>query len=106
MITIGGLGNNAGAFLGTIICVSTLKGINIIHQMVAPGLIGTQWVRLIGYFEDIALGSLLLFFLIFKPRGLIPEKRLNITGINYDGIINEKKMAGEVLRSSRSKDED
>jgi branched-chain amino acid transport system permease protein len=106
MITIGGLGNNAGAFLGTVICVSTLKGINIIHQMVAPGLIGTQWVRLIGYFEDIALGSLLLFFLIFKPRGLIPEKRLNITGINYDGIINEKKMAGEVLRSSRSKDED
>jgi branched-chain amino acid transport system permease protein len=106
MITIGGLGNNAGAFLGTVICVSTLKGINIIHQMVAPGLIGTQWVRLIGYFEDIALGSLLLFFLIFKPRGLIPEKRLNITGINYDGIINEKKMAGEVLKSSRSKDED
>jgi ABC-type branched-subunit amino acid transport system permease subunit len=72
----------------------------------AAGLIGTQWVRLIGYFEDIALGSLLLLFLIFKPRDLIPEKRLNITGINYDGIINEKKMAGEVLRSSRSKDED
>jgi len=76
------------------------------NQMVAPGLIGTQWVRLIGYFEDIALGSLLLFFLIFRPRGLIPEKRLHITGINYDGIINEKKMAGEVLRSFRSKDED
>jgi branched-chain amino acid transport system permease protein len=106
MITIGGLGNNAGAFLGTVICVSTLKGINIIHQMVAPGLIGTQWVRLIGYFEDIALGSLLLLFLIFRPSGLIPEKRLHITGINYDGIINEKKMAGEVLRSFRSKDGD
>ena len=36
MITIGGLGNNAGAFLGTIICVSTLKGINIITRWSHP----------------------------------------------------------------------
>ena len=59
--------------------------------MVAPGLIGTQWVRLIGYFEDIALGSLLLFFLILGPRGLVTgEAAAHITGINYDGIINKE----------------
>jgi len=106
MVTIGGLGNNAGAFLGAVICVSALKGISIFHQMVAPGLIGTEWVGLIGYLEDIALGCMLLLFLMFKPGGLIPERRLHITGINYNGIINEKKTAEESLRSIRSEDGD
>jgi len=34
-----------------------------------------------------ALGALLLLFMIKKPRGLIPEKQLYIPGINYKSIV-------------------
>ncbi len=94
MITIGGLGNNAGAYLGTLICVSILKAISVAHQTIAPSLIGTSWLRLIDYLEDILLASLLLGFMIFKPRGLVTEKQLRIPGINYTGIVDEDREEG------------
>jgi branched-chain amino acid transport system permease protein len=87
MITIGGLGNNAGAYLGTLVCVSIIKALNISKQTLGPLLIGTMWIKLISYFEDIILSTLLLVFLIFKPGGLVPEKILMIKGLNYRKII-------------------
>lgn len=87
MITIGGLGNNAGAYIGTLVCVSIIKALNISKQTLGPLLIGTMWIKLIGYFEDIILSTLLLVFLIFKPGGLVPEKILMIKGVNYRQII-------------------
>jgi hypothetical protein len=36
------------------------------------------------------LGALLIIVMAFKPRGLIPEKKLFIPGINYEGIIREE----------------
>jgi hypothetical protein len=34
-------------------------------------------------FEEMALSVILLAFLIYKPYGLIPEKRFHIPGIDY-----------------------
>jgi ABC-type branched-subunit amino acid transport system permease subunit len=91
MITVGGLGNNAGAYLGTLLCVSLLKGLNVSKQNLGPMLIGTRWIKVIGYIENIILGGVLLIFLIFKPGGLVPEKVLMIRGVNYKGILRGEK---------------
>jgi branched-chain amino acid transport system permease protein len=91
MITIGGLGSNPGGFVGTAFCVTIIKGLTLSKQTIGPMLIGTQWLKLINYFEDLILGGLLLLFLIFKPRGLVPEKNLVIKGVNYIELITGKK---------------
>jgi len=87
MITVGGLGNNAGAYLGTLLCVSILKGLNLSKQSLGPILIGTQWIKVISYLENMILGALLLIFLMFRPQGLIPEKNLMIRGVNYLKVL-------------------
>lgn len=91
MITIGGLGSNPGGYVGTLFCVSIIKGLSLSKQTLGPMLIGTKWIKLINYFEDIILGSLLLLFLMFKPRGLVPEKNLVIKGVNYIDILMGKE---------------
>lgn len=87
MITIGGLGNNAGSYVGTLVSIAILKGLTLTKQILGPMLIGSQLLQLINYFEYIILGGLLLVFLMFRPKGLIPEKNLHIKGINYVDLI-------------------
>ena len=87
MITIGGLGSNPGGYVGTLFSVSVIKALTLSKQTIGPLLIGTRWIKLISYFEDIILGGLLLLFLVFKPRGLVPEKNLVIKDVNYIDII-------------------
>jgi len=91
MITVGGLGNNAGAYVGTLLCVSILKGLNLSKQSIGPLLIGTQWIKVLGYLENLILGGLLLVFLIFRPQGLVPEKSLMIKGVNYREILSGRE---------------
>lgn len=91
MITVGGLGNNAGAYVGTLLCVSILKGLNISKQSIGPLLIGTEWIKVIGYLESLILGALLLVFLIFRPQGLVPEKSLMIRGVNYKELLRGRE---------------
>jgi branched-chain amino acid transport system permease protein len=90
MITIGGLGNNAGGFMGTMICVTILKGISLFKQTVAFSLIGSAWLRLISEIMDVFLSLFLLYFMIFKPRGLVPEKNITIPGIKYLDLVYDK----------------
>lgn len=87
MITVGGLGSNGGSYIGSLTCVSIIKGLNLSKQSIGPLLIGTKWIKVINYFEDMLLGILLLLFLIFKPRGILPEKNLVIKGVDYIKII-------------------
>jgi len=87
MITIGGLGSNPGGYVGTLLSVSILKGLTLSKQTIGPLLIGTKWIKLITYFEDIILGTLLLLFMVFKPGGVVPEKNLVIRDVNYIDII-------------------
>ena len=98
MITIGGLGSNPGGYVGTLFTVSIIKALTLSKQSLGPMLIGTKWIQLIGYFEDIILGGLLLLFLIFKPRGLVPEKNLVIRDVNYIDIM----LGKDPLRKKRS----
>jgi len=95
MITIGGLGSNGGSYIGALTCVSIIKGLNLSKQTIGPMLIGTKWLKLINYLEDMILGSLLLVFLIFKPGGLVPEKNLVIKKVDYIGILSEKESKSE-----------
>lgn len=90
MITIGGLGSNPGGYVGTLLSVSILKALTLSKQTLGPMLIGTTWIKLISYFEDLILGGLLILFVMFKPRGLVPEKNLVIRDVNYIDIILEK----------------
>lgn len=90
MITIGGLANNAGGYMGTLVCVAIIKSLGVSKRYLGPLLIGTKLIRLIGYLEDIILATLLIVFLIKKPRGLVPEKNLRIKGIRYNEIISDK----------------
>lgn len=95
MITIGGLGSNGGSYVGALTCVSIIKGLNLSKQSIGPLLIGTKWIKLINYFEDMLLGLLLLLFLMFKPRGLIPEKNLVIKKVDYIGIVTDDESRSE-----------
>ena len=95
MITVGGLGSNAGSYLGTLLCVALLKALNIMKQGVGVLLIGSKWIKLIDIFEDMILGAFLIIFMIYKPRGLVPEKSLHIKGVNYVGIIRDESRAGD-----------
>jgi len=86
MLIIGGPGNNAGTFLGCILVVA-MRRLLIIYKWV--------FVKYLffpaSYFEQILLGVFLLVFMIFKSRGLIPERPLYIPGINYSKIIMEEE---------------
>jgi hypothetical protein len=42
-----------------------------------------------------ALSLLLLLFLVFKPFGLIPEKRLYIPKIDYKSLVEESGRTPE-----------
>ena len=95
MITVGGLGNNAGSYLGTLLCVALLKALNVMKQGVGVLLIGTKWIKLIDIFEDLFLGAFLIIFMIYKPRGLVPEKSLSIKGVDYVGIIMDESRSGD-----------
>jgi len=87
MVTIGGLGNNAGAFMGVLMCVSILRSISSFQGFILPMAMATNLNRILPYLEDMLLGALLLLFLALKPKGIVPEKLLRIPGIDYRGII-------------------
>ena len=96
MIAIGGTGNNAGALLGVVFGVALLKGISTINRVFGRAIAQTGRTSLFLNLENMALAVLLIYFITYRPRGLIPEKQLYIRGINYKGIImGEDQEPGE-----------
>lgn len=67
-IVIGGSGNNLGALVGALLVpVGFIEAVRFLPQVGGPELIGAlQWI---------AIGVLLLVFLWFWPRGVVPERR-------------------------------
>lgn len=67
-VIVGGLGNNFGAALGVVVVLTALDN-------------GLQYLPVLQYSTDfaalqtIAFGLLVLAFLWFRPRGLVPERR-------------------------------
>lgn len=66
-LVIGGLGNNYGAALGALLVPIAFSEVTrFLPQVVRPGFIeSVQWL---------CIGGLLLLFLWFWPRGIIPER--------------------------------
>ena len=89
MITIGGMGNNAGSLVGVIVGVGILKGISTFNMFYGSIIASTGRAGLFIVFENMVLALLLLLFMVFKPRGLIPEKRLYIPDIDYKNLVKE-----------------
>ena len=83
MITIGGIGSNAGSLVGVIVCVGILKTISTINLFYGNVIASSGRAGLFITFEEMILSVILLLFLVFKPYGLVPERRLHIPGIDY-----------------------
>ncbi len=72
-IIVGGRGNNLGAILGALLVpVGFEEATRFLPQIGQPGLIpAMQWV---------AIGLLIIGFLWFRPRGILPEPRRRVEG--------------------------
>ena len=82
MLILGGPGNNAGTFLGCALIIALRRII-----LVSKWSLEQYLFFPIAYVENILLGVLLIAVIIFRPRGLIPEKLLYIPGINYRKMV-------------------
>lgn len=82
MIIIGGVGNNVGAALGSFIYVLTERLImQYKHYVAAPFDVN--------YLSYIFFGIVLILILMFKPKGLLPEKPSKT--IEFEKIIEKFK---------------
>ncbi len=64
-------------------------------QGVGVLLIGTKWIKLIDIFDDLIMGAFLILVMIYRPRGLLPEKSLSINGVDYVGIMRDEPRSGD-----------
>ncbi len=94
MVLMGGLGNNVGAAIGTLVVILVRRTI-IFYKHYFEAYIPFQVIWL----EQIMLGVALILIMIFRPQGLTPEKPVKIRGIrDYSEI--QKKLKLKKLGSS------
>lgn len=97
MLILGGPGNNAGTFLGCAL-VTAMRRIIIVSKWRLQAILFFP----ISYFSRILLGLLLVVVIIFRPRGLIPEKLLYIPSVDYKKIVDtESKVDWRAAPSAR-----
>ena len=82
---IGGAGNSAGTFIGCTLVIAMRRLIIFFEGQLANFV----WYPII-IFEQQQLGLLLLAVMILRPKGLIPEKPLHITFVNYKRLMREE----------------
>jgi branched-chain amino acid transport system permease protein len=70
MLVIGGLGTNIGPFLGTTFVIVMQDLSNVVGSNLAGVMPPEMTNRLLTSFRPIFFGLILMFFLIFEPRGL------------------------------------
>lgn len=70
MLVVGGLGTNLGPFLGTTFIVVMQDFSNVVGSNLAAIMPPEMTARLLTSFRPIFFGLILMFFLIFEPRGL------------------------------------
>jgi branched-chain amino acid transport system permease protein len=75
IIVLGGLGNNVGALLATVVFVTVREGLRFI------GL--PEWLNPAAL-QQLVFGIILIAVTIFRPRGLIPERKQT-----YQGYIED-----------------
>lgn len=85
MLMIGGKGNNVGAAIGTIVIMVVRRFVTYYKHDIEEFIpFSVIWL------EQIMLGLLLIFIIMFRPQGLIPEKPTKVRGIKDYGKIFEK----------------
>jgi branched-chain amino acid transport system permease protein len=70
MLVVGGLGTNIGPFLGTTFIILMQDLSNVVGSSFAGIMPPEMTARLLTSFRPIFFGLILMFFLIFEPRGL------------------------------------
>ena len=85
MLLIGGAGNNAGTWIGCALVIAMKRLISIFRGQLGRFV----WYPVV-IFEQQLWALLLLAVLIFRPKGLIPEKPLRIAVINYKRLMREE----------------
>jgi branched-chain amino acid transport system permease protein len=70
MLVVGGLGTNIGPFLGTSFIIVMQDLSNVVGSDLAAVMPPEMTARLLTSFRPIFFGLILMFFLVFEPRGL------------------------------------
>lgn len=70
MLIVGGSGNNKGAILGTLVVWGAWVGSGWLLSALAP----SDWQLYAGSIQYILIGSIIVCSLLWRPRGLLPEK--------------------------------
>jgi len=96
MLIVGGPGNNAGTFLGCALVVIFRRLIIVYKWRLEQFLFFP-----ISFLESILMGLLLLLFIIVRPDGIIPEKKIYIKGINYFEFIKNSIAKRERFESRK-----
>ena len=85
MLMIGGRGNSAGTWIGCALVIA-MKRLLIVFR----GQLGRFVWFPVFIFEQQLWALLLLAVMVFRPKGLIPEKPLRIAEINYKRLMMEE----------------
>lgn len=70
MLIVGGSGNNKGAVVGAVVVMLFWFGLPLV-QTDLPDFLGTRVFEI----RQMSIGLLIVLFLIFRPQGLLPERR-------------------------------
>jgi ABC-type branched-subunit amino acid transport system ATPase component/ABC-type branched-subunit amino acid transport system permease subunit len=91
-LTVGGLGNNAGAVLGVaVVLTGILQGVTYLPILSTGALIGAL--------QEMSIGILLVLFMWFRPQGLVPERRRILSTMLNSSSTGELSI-GELNPSS------
>lgn len=72
MLILGGSGNNLGAILGSVLVWALWTSTGSVAQAILPASLMVKG----GALQVILIGLVLMLFLVFRPRGLIGERRV------------------------------
>ena len=89
MLLIGGSGNYAGTYIGSVLIFAMRRLLVIFRSQISSFI----WYPIV-IFENQLMGLLFLVILILRPRGLIPEKPLHVKGVDYKRIMAEGDSEG------------
>jgi branched-chain amino acid transport system permease protein len=72
MIVLGGIANNRGALVGTIVLIGLQRGTQILAVFLQQASIAID-SNLLLYLDYMVQAAILLLLILFRPKGLIPE---------------------------------
>lgn len=90
MIVLGGIGNNRGALIGSLVIVSLHRGTQILGILLQQASIAVN-PNILVYFDYMVEAGILLFLILFRPKGLIPEEPVKTIAYRILAARREEK---------------